>query len=408
MKRSLSVVLRIVIAAAGIAFILLSVTWTDQAHFPADTPVQAVDGTEYTFEQAQAFPVGRLTPQTIEVNPHGEADLPPQGVVFARSIFTGHAGEPRFEPGILTMLRQSNGWLLGLGLVLTGFIMPVQAARWLVLMRCRGIQVSYGKAFRLTMVGLFFNFCLPGSTGGDVVKAYYAAKGSTEKPKAVMSVVFDRITGLVALLVVAAMAGVALLLDPTATEVMREVVFWLWVGMAAVAVAGMVYFSHTLRRRLGIEKLMTHWHAETLIRRIDAAAHAYRHHAGALFGALALAGLSHVFLVGATICAGWALGIEHGLTTLSLTLPILIIAGSVPLTYQGLGIVEGLGLVLLEVPGLATSNQVVGMLVLMRLYQVLYGLLGSVIMLRGDIHLHPQFEAENLGELASKGQPQTG
>ena len=81
---------------------------------------------------------------------------------------------------------------------------------------------------------------------------------------------------------------------------------------------------------------------------------------------------------------------QPAVATLALALPVLLIAGSVPLTYQGLGVMEGLGLLLLEQAGLATDNQVVGMLLLLRLFQVFYGLAGSVFMLSGDIHLHPQ------------------
>ena len=127
-----------------------------------------------------------------------------------------------------------------------------------------------------------------------------------------------------------------------------------------------------------------------MIRRVDAAAHAYRHHPAALFAALGMAALSQVFLVAAGIAAGWALGMQHAVATLALALPVLLIAGSVPLTYQGLGVMEGLGLLLLEQAGLATDNQVVGMLLLLRLFQVFYGLAGSVFMLSGDIHLYPQ------------------
>src|SRR5215210_5638864 len=53
----------------------------------------------------------------------------------------------------------------------------VAAGRLGVLLRARGIALSWPAALRLTWLGLFFNTWLPGSLGGDAVKLYYAAAG---------------------------------------------------------------------------------------------------------------------------------------------------------------------------------------------------------------------------------------
>ena len=67
-------------------------------------------------------------------------------------------------------------------------------------------------------------------------------------------------------------------------------------------------------------------------------------------------------------------------------LPLLLIGGAVPLTYQGLGVMEWIGgQVLVNV----SFNQIVGMLLILRLCTVFYALFGSLFLLREDIHLHP-------------------
>jgi hypothetical protein len=50
---------------------------------------------------------------------------------------------------------------------------------------------------------------------------------------------------------------------------------------------------------------------------------------------------------------------------------------------------EGLAMAMLLKPPIATPNQIVGMLLMFRLYQMAYSLLGSLFLLKGDIHLHP-------------------
>ena len=49
------------------------------------------------------------------------------------------------------------------------------------------IRLTQSRTFVLNMVGAFYNSFMPGSTGGDLIKAYYAAKHTTHKVRAVLS-----------------------------------------------------------------------------------------------------------------------------------------------------------------------------------------------------------------------------
>jgi uncharacterized membrane protein YbhN (UPF0104 family) len=92
----------------------------------------------------------------------------------------------------------------------------------------------------------------------------------------------------------------------------------------------------------------------------------------------------------ATALAGQALGIDHPLALMVAVLPVVFLAGSVPITPQGIGVMEWLALTLLEDPFSATANQIVGMLLLFRLCLMAYALIGSLLLVRGDIRLHPE------------------
>ena len=52
--------------------------------------------------------------------------------------------------------------------------------RWRMLLAGQGIRISFGDAFRLTFIGMFFNTALPGAVSGDVVKGYYIVKQQPE------------------------------------------------------------------------------------------------------------------------------------------------------------------------------------------------------------------------------------
>ena len=66
--------------------------------------------------------------------------------------------------------------------------------------------LSIGEAVSLTFIGYFFNNFLPTSIGGDVAKAYYLSRKSTEKMSSYTSVFVDRALGLVTMIFMAALA----------------------------------------------------------------------------------------------------------------------------------------------------------------------------------------------------------
>jgi uncharacterized protein (TIRG00374 family) len=79
--------------------------------------------------------------------------------------------------------------------------------RWWILVRAQGMSFSLYNAFRLGLVSYFFNTFLPGSVGGDILKAVAVAREQTRRTVAVATVVIDRILGLWALAWLVALLG---------------------------------------------------------------------------------------------------------------------------------------------------------------------------------------------------------
>lgn len=395
MKKTISILLRLILAALGIGYIVWTLSWNDQVILPQGfileygQPTQA----EMVLPVIRENDDGSLTLQ----GPGGAAELLEITVNIATD--TVAADQPRLKPGIVSMLRESNYGLLLLGLALILPVFPVQAARWWILMRCRGMPVPYTRALRLTLVGLFFNFCMPGMTGGDVVKAYYAAKGSGARGIAVMSVIFDRITGLLGLMLLAGIAGLVLLtlggLEADVHKLASMVTLIIWIGFAAAVIGPLFYFSNKVRSVIGLQRLIGRLGPDHILVRIDEAAAAYRHHLRDIVAAVLISLPVHLCQALATTYAGYALGMQLPLILMLTVLPVVFLAGSVPLTYQGLGVMEALIVAMLLPSPLADANQLVSMLVLFRLFLILYALVGALMMLRGDIHLFPQMEQED-------------
>src|SRR5206468_11926594 len=87
-----------------------------------------------------------------------------------------------------------------LSLVLMGVTIVLGVFRWRMVLRVYGLELSLGRAAEISFIAHFFNSFLLGSTGGDLSKAYYAARETHhKKTHVVVTVVVDLFLGLFAM-----------------------------------------------------------------------------------------------------------------------------------------------------------------------------------------------------------------
>jgi uncharacterized protein (TIRG00374 family) len=106
------------------------------------------------------------------------------------------------------------GWYL-LGLGISVFSIAINAFKWRLLLLYLGYRRSYGYLFTLQLYGILFNNIFPTSIGGDAVRAYCASRGDVTtdgiRPTDVVASIFvQRLTGLVALVLLAIISSILL------------------------------------------------------------------------------------------------------------------------------------------------------------------------------------------------------
>ncbi len=247
-------------------------------------------------------------------------------------------------------------WVLGV--VVAAFLVSqvILAFRWWLFMRSSNIQIPLWSATKLTFLGLYFNNFLPGSIGGDLVRAWYVAKHTDRRMAAVISVFVDRLLALLGTILMA-LTGVMLAGQEglfVASDKKKDymglilehrhlilavlaVVVMLSVGLAAVP---------AVRVRLKALYLKALQHGKS--------AFVHLLEAGILFVKKPLLGpgaLMLTFLLqGIVILSMWFLGMEMGIPTSMegyfVFLPVMWVVGSVPISIAGIGIMEG-GLIVL-------------------------------------------------------------
>ena len=109
------------------------------------------------------------------------------------------------------MLRSQNQTVF----MEAGFFLAVQvilgAVRWRMVMTglagAGGRIISHLSALKTYYISVFFNCCLPGTVGGDVIRVFLVKSEHTPLPLAISSVVIDR---MIALLALGVMGGITM------------------------------------------------------------------------------------------------------------------------------------------------------------------------------------------------------
>ena len=311
------------------------------------------------------------------------------------------------SPGLPTYIRNLDMALFSLGALLFFTFVVVINARWWFLLRANGLGVRFIEAQKFGWIGLFFNNVMPGATGGDVVKAVYIIRRcSGDKVPAVVSIVVDRILGVVSLLVVGSLASL-LAMD-------RFPVFasTMWLTGLGVLVFCFLLISPTLRRVLFFDALVAKLPEKlgAIIRDLDAAVLHYRGHLLGIGGWILASPVIYTLLVGSFFCMSEALGVGVSVADLFFIVPVASVIQGIPIAPAGWGIGEAAYGTLIgkfgasALPGVPDAEQVmrtrgVALSVLHRVHVALWSLIGGIAMLV-DRKSHPDespvTEAKNI------------
>lgn len=252
---------------------------------------------------------------------------------------------PAKRAEMLTTLRGADfRWLLA-GVLIYGTVEFLSGLRWVVLLRVQGVALGIGRTFSLLLIGLFFNFFLPSGTGGDVVKIFYLLKETHgQRTAALLSVLVDRILGLIGLIL---LAGFIVLwrwdwLNSTPTTAQGV---WTTLFILSSAVFG-IAFSFVVTGFGLVHRLPARFPGRDRLAELALAynlyARAWRHSLTGLVLSLA----AHVGYFAVFYCAARSFRSEGvvipSLADLTAVLPVVNTIAAMPISLGGIGIREGL------------------------------------------------------------------
>ena len=380
MKRPLILALKVAVLTALVTIIFYAVDWRDSySKVSAEGEILAqVEGRiigDWSGISIRFLPDGATTPQIIR----------PETVADGTQTIV--------NPGFPTYLKNLDPLRFGLGAMCFVLFLIIIHGRWWWLLRANRLDVGFFEAQRLAWIGFFFNNVIPGTTGGDVVKAVYIAKRcSTDRVRALVSVVVDRIVGLLSLLLIGSIASLlAVNRFPTFAIVV-------WLTATGILLLCVMLLSPGLRRWIRFERLITRLpdRPSQILVEIDAAVLQYRGHLTGISAWVLVSPLTYTLFIASIWFMDRSLGVGLALADYFFIVPVASVVQGIPIAPAGWGVGEAAYGALIgkfgavALPGVPEAEQImrtrgVALSVLHRTHIVAWSLLGGIFIL---IHRH--------------------
>jgi uncharacterized membrane protein YbhN (UPF0104 family) len=312
---------------------------------------------------------------------------------------------PRIQTGLRRMAADANPWLLVLAVAIFPVTIIMTSIRWKRLLEALEIHLTIMTTTALNMVGLFYNTFIPmGSTGGDLLKAYYAAKHTTHKTRAVLCVIIDRIIGLVVLIMLGgSMAAVYWFIAPDrsdpAVRACLQVAAMSGLILGGMAVGLVLMVLPQFRTLIQSEKIMSRLPMRGHIQSVIEVASIYRRRPGLMVWACLMTIPVHVTVVISAMLCGKAFGLPLTSSYYFVVVPVTVLVGALPISPQGAGVMEFFAISLTSRQG-ATVSQAFALTMSLRVVQILWNLTGGIFVMTGHYHPPRQDEMADLDEAA--------
>jgi uncharacterized membrane protein YbhN (UPF0104 family) len=213
------------------------------------------------------------------------------------------------------------------------------APRWALILTALGRPIRSAALIRGVFLGFLFNQLLPTAVGGDALRVWYARKRGAPLDLAIHSVLLDRVSGIVVVLI-----GTIALLPFSHIPKLSDGLWWL----AALGIAG------------GLAGLLCLWavsrmpqlrfpligRLQRILADLSASVSALLRHPPHAIGVLAYATIGQMIVVAAIYLLANEVGVHLPLVDVTLVAFGAMLASAIPISVAGWGVREGALIVL--------------------------------------------------------------
>ena len=260
------------------------------------------------------------------------------------------------------MKNADPAWLV-LAFLVNFSILFLAVWRWNLLLKVQGISARFYPVFWAICAGNFFNSFLLGLTGGDIARVYYATQlAPSKKVGAGLSIVVDRLVGMLGLMV---LAGLVIVFFGHTFWDNAETRRWVLIIAASIGVASMAVALYLKQRMVGRWIGWERWRhrlpLQKVLEHLNQINEAYHNNQRTLLNTVLISVLVHILSILAVYLIGRSLQIEAPMIAFYLVLPIINAVTAIPLSPGGVGVREYMFLLLFNAIGVHANAKVTAM-----------------------------------------------
>ena len=278
-------------------------------------------------------------------------------ILLSLVLLTWLIGRAGLDEVLSTLSGMNWSWYLPAFLLFLLNIV-IRAYRWYTLLHSLNERPSFGHLNYLYFVGFFANNFIPSGFGGDFVKIVSLRRTFGRGAEALSSVVMDRVTGLLGSAIIALIALIWNSLGHV-TAVDLPNALWLLITLLSVGTPGLFLLIRWGRpldilvmRFPKVQQLPKYDKLEQLVETVN------RYPLPILLNSLLISLPFTLSLVAVQYFVARALSIDLPLAVFALFVPIIAILNLLPLSFNGLGVREGVYQFLFVPIGVSTAGAI--------------------------------------------------
>lgn len=252
------------------------------------------------------------------------------------------------------LIKQARVDYALLVIVVALFDRLLMAFKWNLLVRPLAVAISFLECIRVYFIGSFLGMFFPTSVGGDIVRLFSTRVEKGEYEKIAASIIVERIVALIALAFFVLLAT-GLLFSVALPQL--KVLFVVALALATLSCAGFMVSLYWLpvgwldkigkgRLNKPVEK----------VRNVITAYQLFRRGKTVLFRYFVLSFLEHFLPVVANYFVACTLQVSVNPLAFFVIIPVILVFARLPISLDGLGIQEGLYVLLFRLAGLSTTD----------------------------------------------------
>ncbi|WP_413577495.1 lysylphosphatidylglycerol synthase transmembrane domain-containing protein [Bdellovibrio sp. HCB290] len=259
-------------------------------------------------------------------------------ILFAAGIIYWLVQSGKLNFSALSNLLNPGIIALSAGIVLVNFFLASE--RWRVLVKSQGIPAKAWSSFKLTLIGQFFNFAMPGGVGGDVIKAFYFTREFPgTKVVAATSVLIDRVLGLYAMILLALLVMIYDFTHVSHVSTLMSLFYFIVALFVTFSIALSLVFSTKVYDRQILKRVIHKLPLSEKFMKIYESLHLYGNHIPRIIQVILLSLIAQTTAILFLYMVGMVSGFsEIPMKTYFLVAPLGFMATAIPISPAGVGV----------------------------------------------------------------------